>query len=233
MAGIERTDRTRLRRYPARASYEREQIYAVLDEALVCHMGFSVDDQPYVIPTLCARVDDDLYLHGSAASRALNAMQATPRVCVTATLVDGLVLARSAFYHSVNYRSVVVLGFAAPIEADEKLVALERFTNALVNGRWDDVRPPTPQELKATVILRMPLQEASLKSRNGPPSDLEEDLARDTWSGVIPLELHSLASIPDPTLRAGIPVPDYVAGYRLPPGGADGAEPPLARQEPK
>jgi len=212
---IERTHRTRLRRYPDRAGYERDAIYAVLDEALVCHMGFTVDEQPYVIPTLCARVDDDLYLHGSSASRALKTMKGIPRVCVTATLVDGLVLARSAFYHSVNYRSVVVVGAAEPIADDEKLIALERFTNTLVDGRWDDVRPPTRQELKATEILRMPLEEASLKSRNGAPSDLDEDLARDTWSGVIPLELRALPPVSDPTLRPGIAVPGYVAGFTL------------------
>lgn len=215
-AMLARTDRTRLRRYPDRANYERDAIYAVLDEALVCHMGFSVDEQPYVIPTLCARVDDDLYLHGSAASRALKQMKGALRVCVTATLIDGLVLARSAFYHSVNYRSVVVLGAAESIsDEDEKLRALERFTNTLVSGRWDEVRPPTPQELKATEILRMPLAEASLKSRNGAPSDLEEDHARETWSGVIPLELRVLPPVPDPTLRSGIEVPEHVIAYML------------------
>ncbi len=213
---LQRTDRTRLRRYADRARYERDSIYAVLDEALVCHMGFNVDEQPYVIPTLCARVDDHLYLHGSAASRALKQIRGALRVCVTATLIDGLVLARSAFYHSVNYRSVVVLGAAASIgEEDEKLRALEGFTNALVSGRWDEVRPPTRQELKATEILRMPLDEASLKLRNGPPSDLEEDHARETWSGVIPLELRVLPPVPDPTLRPGVQVPEYVANYTL------------------
>lgn len=212
---IERTYRTRLRRYPERASYERDSIYAVLDEALVCHMGFTVAEQPYVIPTLCARVDDCLYLHGSAASRALKTMASIPRVCVTATVIDGLVLARSAFFHSVNYRSVVVVGAAESIADDEKLIALERLTDTLVDGRWNDVRPPTPQELKGTKILRMPLEEASLKSRSGPPSDLEEDLELDTWSGVIPLELRALPPVPDPTLRPGIAVPQYVAGYTV------------------
>jgi uncharacterized protein len=222
---IKRTHRTRLRRYPDRAGYQRDEIYAVLDEALVCHMGFTVDDQPYVIPTLCARVDDCLYLHGSAASRALKTMRSIPRVCVTATLIDGLVLARSAFFHSVNYRSVVVVGAAESIADDEKRIALERFTNTLVDGRWDDVRPPTPKELKGTEILRMPLEEASLKSRNGPPSDLDQDLARDTWSGVIPLELRALPPVPDPTLRPGIAVPEYVAGFSLRRNGAGTARP--------
>jgi hypothetical protein len=143
-------------------------------------------------------------------------MKGALRVCVTATLIDGLVLARSAFYHSVNYRSVVVLGAVEAIgDEDEKRRALEGFTNALVSGRWDEVRPPTRQELKATEILRMPLEEASLKSRNGPPSDLEEDHVRETWSGVIPLDLRVLPPVPDPTLRPGIPLPEYVANYAL------------------
>ncbi len=210
------TDKTRLRRYPDRARYERDAIYAVLDEALVCHMGFTVAEQPYVIPTLCVRVGDHLYLHGSAASRALKTMKSIPRVCVTATLVDGIVLARSAFYHSINYRSVVVLGAAESISDDtEKRLALEQFTNNLVDGRWDDVRPPTTQELKVTEILRMPLEEASLKSRNGAPSDLEQDYASDTWSGVIPVEQRVLPAVKDPTLRPGIVVPSYVSDYSL------------------
>lgn len=212
---LERTDRTRLRRYPERANYERADIYAVLDEALVCHMGFTVDEQPYVIPTLCARVDDALYLHGSAASRALRTMKAAPRVCVTATIVDGLVLARSAFFHSVNYRSVVALGTAESItDTAEKLMALERFTNTIVDGeRWPDVRPPTPQEFKGTDILRMDLDEASLKSRGGPPSDLPEDLGLDAWSGVIPIEVKVHQPVPDPTLRDGIEPPGYVSAF--------------------
>ena len=214
---VERTERTRLQRYPARASYERESIYAILDEALVCHMGFVVEEQPYVIPTLCARAGDALYLHGSAASRALRTMQRIPRVCVTATLMDGLVLARSAFFHSVNYRSVVVLGSATAISADEKEFALEQFTNAIVPGRWNDVRGPTRQELKATNILRMPLDEASVKTRNGPPSDLEEDHELDAWSGVIPLELRALPAVPDPTLREGIAMPSNVSTYAVRP----------------
>jgi nitroimidazol reductase NimA-like FMN-containing flavoprotein (pyridoxamine 5'-phosphate oxidase superfamily) len=209
---LERTDRTRLRRYAERASYERADIYAVIDEAIVCHMGFMVDEQPYVIPTLCARVGDALYLHGSAASRALRTMKTAPRVCVTATIIDGLVLARSAFFHSVNYRSVVALGTAESItDPEEKLVALEHFTNAVVDGeRWADVRPPTRQELKGTEILKMELNEASLKSRSGPPSDLPEDLELDAWCGVIPIELKLRQPIPDPTLRDGIEPPDYV-----------------------
>jgi uncharacterized protein len=213
---LERTERTRLRRYPARARYERDAIYAVLDEALVCHMGFSIDAQPYVIPTLCARVGDYLYLHGSAASRALKAMRTLPRVCVTATLLDGLVLSRSAYNHSVNYRSVIVIGTPGSIEDDgEKRRALAQFTNALIDGRWDDVRPPTRQELNATEILKMPLEEASLKSRDGGPSDPEEELELAAWAGVIPLTVQAMPPISDPTLRTGIEVPPYVTDYVL------------------
>jgi nitroimidazol reductase NimA-like FMN-containing flavoprotein (pyridoxamine 5'-phosphate oxidase superfamily) len=211
---LARTERTRLRRYPDRASYDRQAIYAALDEAIVCHMGFVVDDQPFVIPTLCVRVDDELYLHGSAASRALNTMRTIPRACVTATLVDGLVLARSAFFHSVNYRSVVVLGQAKVVDADEeKLLALEQFVNAVVKGRWDEVRPPSKKELKATQILRMPLLEASLKMREGPPKDPEADLTLPAWAGVIPLRLCSLEPEPDPLLCHGIEVPQHVIEY--------------------
>jgi len=212
-ASVTRTPQTRLKRYPARASYLREDIYAILDEALVCHMGFVVDDQPYVIPTLCARVDNVLYLHGSSASRALKTMSGIPRVCVTATLMDGLVLARSAFFHSVNYRSVVVLGAAEEVSTAEKELALESFTNAIVPGRWNDVRSPSRKELKATRILKLALDEASVKARSGPPSDLEEDLALDTWSGVIPVRVRPDKPVPDPTLRSGIAVPGYIKRY--------------------
>jgi hypothetical protein len=211
-----RTDRTRLRRYPKRAAYAREDLYAILDEAPVCHLGFAVEGQPYVIPTLCARVGDALYLHGSAASRTLRAAGEGIPVCVTATIVDGLVLARSAFFHSVNYRSVVVLGRAEPVDdPEEKTLALERFIDAVVPGRSQEVRAADRRELRATSILRLAIDEASAKIRNGPPSDREDDLALDAWSGVIPLELRPLDPVPDPTLRDGIAVPPSVAGYRV------------------
>jgi nitroimidazol reductase NimA-like FMN-containing flavoprotein (pyridoxamine 5'-phosphate oxidase superfamily) len=208
------TERTRLRRYPARGDYERATIHAILDEALVCHMGFALDGQPYVIPTLCARVDDTLYVHGSAASRALRELSGGIAVCVTATLIDGLVLARSAFHHSVNYRSVVVLGTAELIEgAAEKEAALRRFVERLVPGRWKDVRGPTGRELRATSVLRLPLNEASAKVRSGGPVDDAEDLGLDVWAGVIPLELQALAPIADPALRKAIDTPEYAQRY--------------------
>ncbi|GAA4743095.1 pyridoxamine 5'-phosphate oxidase family protein [Nocardioides endophyticus] len=213
---MQRTDRTTLKRYPERASYDRDLIDPILDEALVCHMGFVVDDQPYVIPTLCARVGDFLYLHGSSASRALRTMSKAPRVCVTASLMDGLVLARSAFFHSVNYRAVVVLGAVTEVEdAAEKELALEAFTNALVPDRWSDVRRPTEKELKATKVLRMPLDEVSLKTRNGPPADEEADLALDAWAGVIPLEVRALPAVPDPALRPGIKMPRAISEFAV------------------
>jgi nitroimidazol reductase NimA-like FMN-containing flavoprotein (pyridoxamine 5'-phosphate oxidase superfamily) len=208
------SDRTRLRRYPARGDYDEATIHAILDEALVCHMGFTVEGQPYVIPTLCARVDDELYVHGSAASRALRELSGGVAVCVTATLIDGLVLARSAFHHSVNYRSVVVLGTAELIDgAADKEAALRRLVERLVPGRWEDVRTPTARELRATSILRLSLTEASAKVRSGGPVDDADDLGLGVWAGVIPLELHALAPIADPGLREDIVTPDYAQRY--------------------
>jgi uncharacterized protein len=207
--------RVRVRRLPNRAAYDRHTIDAILDEALVCHLGFVHKDQPFVIPTLHARLGDRLYVHGSSASRMLGALGGGAPACITVTLIDGLVLARSAFHHSVNYRSVVLLGTALPVtDPEEKIAALRAFTNHMVPGRWDDIRPPTPQELKATSVLYLPLDEASAKVRTGPPVDDEEDYAMDTWAGVLPLCLQPGAPLPDPRLRAGINPPEYVSGYR-------------------
>jgi nitroimidazol reductase NimA-like FMN-containing flavoprotein (pyridoxamine 5'-phosphate oxidase superfamily) len=205
----------RVRRLPKRAAYDRATIDAILDEALVCHLGFVQDGQPFVIPTLHARVGDRLYVHGSAASRMLGALAAGLPACVTVTLLDGLVLARSAFHHSVNYRSVVVLG-TAELVADpaEKLAALRAFTEHLVPGRWADIRPPTRQELKATAVLSLPLDEASAKIRVGPPVDDEPDYALDVWAGVLPLRLQALAPTPDPRLGAERPAPPYLTSYQ-------------------
>jgi nitroimidazol reductase NimA-like FMN-containing flavoprotein (pyridoxamine 5'-phosphate oxidase superfamily) len=199
------SQRTRLRRLPARADYERATIDAILDEALICHLGFAVDGQPYVIPTLQARDGDTVYLHGSAASRTLRTLRGGAPACLTATLVDGIVLARSAFHHSMNYRSVVVLGEARPItEKDEILHALRTFTEKLVPGRWDEVRAPTRQELKGTQVLAMTLDEASAKVRSGPPGDDDEDYALDVWAGVIPMALAAGEPVADPRLSPGI-----------------------------
>lgn len=208
--------RTRIRRIPENARYERATIDAILDEALVAHLGFVHEGQPYVIPTLHARVGDLVYVHGSAASRTLRALSGGLPVCLTVTLVDGLVLARSVFEHSVNYRSVVVLGSATLVSAPaEQLRALEAFSEQLLPGRWADARQPTPPELKATAILSLPLDEASAKVRTGPPDDGDSpDAALDVWAGVVPFELRALEPVPDPTLRPGIPVPPYALGYR-------------------
>ena len=180
----------RVKREPQRGVYDRETIDAILDEALVCHLGFALDGQPYVIPTLHARVGDLLYVHGSAASRMLRHAASDARICVTVTLLDGLVLARSVFNHSIDYRSVVVLGTPTLVEAvDEKREALRAFTEHVAPGRWDEARQPTEQELKATWILSIPLDEASAKVRTGPPEDEPEDLDLPVWAGVVPIHL--------------------------------------------
>jgi nitroimidazol reductase NimA-like FMN-containing flavoprotein (pyridoxamine 5'-phosphate oxidase superfamily) len=212
------SDRVRVRRKRERGRYEREAIDAILDEGLVAHLGIAgADGHPLVIPTLHARSGDVVYCHGSPASRTLRALAQGAPACLTVTLIDALVLARSAMHHSANYRSVMLLGEAAPVEdPDEKMTALEAVVEHIVPGRWADVRWPTPNELKATSVLAIPIEEASAKIRNGPPLDDEEDYALDTWAGVIPLASGGLAPEPDPRLRAGIPAPRYVTAYRRP-----------------
>ncbi|HEX5621976.1 MAG TPA: pyridoxamine 5'-phosphate oxidase family protein [Solirubrobacteraceae bacterium] len=185
-----KTPRTKLRRLPKRGAHDRPTIDAILDEALISHVGFVHDGRPAVIPTLHARLGDDVLIHGSAASRMLRALAQGIDVCLTATLIDGLVLARSAFHHSVNYRSVVLYGQARLVtEPDEKEAALEAFTDRLVPGRWADVRWPTRKELKATTVLMLPIEEGSAKVRSGPPIDDEPDYELDVWAGVVPLAL--------------------------------------------
>jgi uncharacterized protein len=180
----------RVKREPQRGVYDRERIDAILDEALVCHLGFAVDDQPYVIPTLHARIGDRLYVHGSAASRMLRHAASDVRICVTVTLLDGLVLARSVFNHSIDYRSVVVLGTPRLVEdVAEKREALRAFTEHIAPGRWEEARRPTDQELNATWIISVPLDEASAKIRTGPPEDEPEDLDLPVWAGVVPIHL--------------------------------------------
>lgn len=211
------TPRTQLRRLPQRGTYERAQVNAILDEALWCHMGFALDGQPFVIPTIHTRVEERLYVHGSAASRMLRTAGSGLPVCVTVSLLDGLVLARSAFHHSMNYRSVVILGTAREVvDADEKEAALRAIVEHVAAGRSNDVRGPTELELKATTVLRLPIEEASAKVRNGPPLDDEEDHALPCWAGVLPLRLTPGLPVPDPRLPAGVPVPDYVLAYRRP-----------------
>ena len=208
--------RARVRRLPERGRYDHEAIESVLDAALVAHLGFVSDGQPFVIPTLHARVDDRVYVHGSAASRALRALAAGIPACLTVTMLDGIVLARSVFEHSMNYRSVLVLGTATPVAAaDEKAVALEAFTEKLLPGRWVEARQPTAKELRATSILSLPLDEASAKIRTGGPEDGDTpDADLDVWAGHLPLVMQALEPVPDPTLRPGIPLPTGLRPYR-------------------
>jgi hypothetical protein len=209
------TDRTQVKRLPKRGNYDRETVYSILDTAFVCHVGFSVDGQPFVIPTNYGRSGDTLYLHGSAASRMLNTLSDGVPVCVTVTHVDGLVLARSAFHHSVNYRSVVILGKAQPVEDPaEKMEALRIFTEHVMKGRWNDVRVPTEQELKATTVLCLPLEEVSAKVRTGGPIDDEPDYALPVWAGVLPLETVAKTPLPDAQRKNDPPIPEYLKNYK-------------------
>ncbi len=208
------TTHTTLKRLPQRGVFDRATVYGILDEAFICHVGFVVDGQPFVIPTSYGRSGDQLFIHGSAASRMLRNLSAGISVCVTVTLVDGLVLARSAFHHSINYRSVVIFGTAQLVEdAAEKLTALAAFTEHVIPGRWAAVRAPSEQELKGTTVLVLPLAEASAKIRRGPPVDDEADLALPVWAGVLPLQMVTGTPLADPQLAPGTPVPAHVASY--------------------
>jgi uncharacterized protein len=206
--------RTRVVREPQRAVYDRAAIYQILDEGFICHVGFAIDGQPYVIPTSYGRKDDMLYIHGSAASRMLRHANSGVPVCLTVTLLAGLVLARSIFNHSMNYRSVVVLGTAFAIEGvDEKLAALHALSEHILPGRWKDARQPNEQELKATTVLRLAIEEFSAKVRQGPPVDDEEDYSFSTWAGVIPLDMVAGTPLSDSRLLQGISVPEYAKKY--------------------
>lgn len=208
------TSRTQIRRLPQRGEYDCNTIYRILDEAFICHVGFVVDNQPFVIPTAYGRIDDRLYIHGSPASRMLRALKQDIEVCVTITLIDGLVLARSAFHHSMNYRSVVVFGKATVVETpEEKLTALKAFTDHIIPDRWAEVRQPTPQEVAGTLVLSLPLSEASAKIRSGAPNDDEADYALPVWAGEIPLKMTAAAPIPDSRLLPNIQPPDYAQHY--------------------
>jgi uncharacterized protein len=209
------SERTRVVRESQRAVYDRATIYKILDEGFVCHVGFAVDGQTYVIPTMYARVADAIYFHGSAASRMLRAAASGLNVCVTVTLADGLVLARSVFNHSMNYRSVVALGNAVVVdEPSEKLYALNAFTEKILPGRWNDARQPNEKELKSTTILRLPLHEVSAKVRTGGVEDDASDYALKVWAGIVPLRVVADEPVRDERCDASIPTPEYASRFR-------------------
>ncbi len=211
------TARTRVKRLPKRASYDLDAIYAILDTALVCHVGFAIEGQPYVIPTLHVRIGDRIYIHGSAASRMLGAAAGGTPMAVTVTHIDGLVLARSAFHHSVNYRSVVILGTATlVVDSAEKFAVMKGLIDHIAPGRWDHIRQPNEKELAATSVLSIPIVEASAKLRSGDAIDDEADYALPIWAGQIPIATIATAAIPDARLDASIATPVHVTDYRLP-----------------
>lgn len=217
MENFRPTERTTLKRLPKRGNYEREVVNAILDEGFICHVGFVVDGRVFVIPTGYGRAEDMLYIHGSAASRMLRNLRAGIDVCVTVTLIDALVLARSAFHHSMNYRSVIIFGRAQVIEdAVEKRKALQVFTDHIMLRRWEESRQPNEQELRATMVLALPLTEASAKIRTGPPIDDEEDYALRVWAGELPLHLGTGEPVRDPQLRDEIELPEYIREYSRP-----------------
>ncbi len=217
MSTFNPTERTTLKRLAKRGVYDRDLVYGILDEGFICHVSFAVDGQPFVIPTGYARVDDSLYIHGSQVSRMLRTLAQGVDVCVAVTLIDGLVLARSAFHHSMNYRSVVIFGRASMVEAREtKLAALRAFSEHVIRSRWDDVRGPNEQELKATTVLSLPLEEVSAKVRTGPPLDDEEDYELNVWAGVIPVRLVAGEPVSDPRLPSGVKLPPYASNYARP-----------------
>lgn len=208
------TERTKLRRLPNRGSHELEAIHAILDAGFLAHVGFSVNGQPFVIPTLYGRDEETLYMHGSAASRMLRELDGGVSACVNVTIVDALVLARSAFHHSMNYRSVVAFGTARKIDDPEmKTKALRIISDQLIAGRWDAVRGPNEKELKATAVLEFTIEEASAKVRTGPPLDDEEDYSLPIWAGILPLRLEPQPAVPDSRLAAGMLVPEHVSRY--------------------
>lgn len=209
------TEKTKLKRLPKRGNFDRETVYQILDEAFVCHVGFTVENQPFVIPTAYGRKDDVLYIHGSAASRMMKNLATEIDICVTVTILDGLVLARSAFHHSVNYRSVVIFGKAELVtEESEKFEALRIFTEHIIPNRWNEIREPNAKEIKATTVLRLPITEASAKMRFGNPIDDDEDMSLNIWAGVIPIELTAQSPISDDLLAKNIEMPDHVKNYR-------------------
>lgn len=214
MSDFTKTDKNRVRRMPNRGAYDKATIYPIVDAALICHVGLVRDGEPVVIPTLHARQGDRILLHGASTSHLMQYAAAGHPLCLTMTLVDGLVLARSVFHHSVNYRSAVLFGRGALVADDAKMEALAAFTEKIIPGRWDDTRQPTPVEMKATTIVAVTIEIASAKIRTGPPKDDEEDYALPVWAGVLPIQQHFATLEADPALAEGIAVPDYLLRYQ-------------------
>lgn len=215
MSEFPRTPRNQVMRYPKRGAYDRETVYAILDEGLICHVSFVLEGEPFLIPTIHARMGDEVLLHGLKGGRLLNHIEAGHTVAVAVTLLDGLVLARTVFNHSMNYRSVVLYGRGRLVEDPaEKLRGLERLTEQICPGRWADARPPTPKELQATALVAIRIEEASAKVRRGPPGDADDELAWPAWAGVLPLPMVPGAPEPDPRLAEDHAVPTYVSGWR-------------------
>ena len=219
MSDFPKTKRNQVKRIPKRGKYDKETIYDIMDQGLICHVGFVQDGQPFVIPTLHARDGDNLLLHGASTSRMMKHFAAGNPACVTITLVDGLVLARSTFHHSVNYRSVVVFGSGYLVSDEGKMAALERFTERIMPGRWDDARQPNAQELKATSVIAIPMESASAKIRVGGPVDDDEDYELPVWAGVVPLSEQVGTPQVDPLSRNDVPLPDYISNYVTERGG--------------
>jgi uncharacterized protein len=214
MTAFTATEQNRVNRHSERGRYGRDEIYPIIDEALVCHVGIVADGQPFVIPTIHARVGDMLYLHGAVASRLLKHLGAGNQICAEFTLLDGIVFARAVFSNSMNYRSAVLFGEGRLVEDEaEKMCALEAITEHVVRGRWAEARLPSPKELAATLVVAVPIVNASAKVRSGPPSDVEEDLQLPVWAGVLPFRRETLPPLPDPKMTATIPVPQYIAEY--------------------
>lgn len=214
MSEYQRSDRNRVKRHPERGAYDKTRVFQIIDEALLCHVAFVQDDQPFVIPTLHARRDESILLHGASSSRLMRHIESGQQLTLAFTLIDGLVLARSVFSHSLNYRSVVLFGRGEKIASDEeKTAALEHFTERVMPGRWADARPPTAVELKATSVAVIPIELASAKIRQGPPVDDETDLALPVWAGVVPIQQRVGEPVRDPQLRDDIPLPEYIQRY--------------------
>jgi len=210
------SDRSRVKRMHERAAYDRESLHAVIDAGIMCNVGYVIDGQPYVTPTFHWREGERLYWHGSSASRMVRATKEGIPVCVTVSHLDGLVMARSGMHHSANYRAAMMFGTAhAVTDADEKMASLKAFVDRLTPGRWDEVRPPNPQEFKATTVLAMTIEEASVKVRTGGPVDDDEDYALDCWAGVVPVNTTLDTPEPDTLLREGIAAPDYLKTIRV------------------